>query len=98
MVRQSKRYTKRNTRRSRRNIKRGGGVFDFFSSKSDAQKAEEQQIEASCKQQLEAVAKKYASLPEPEPAPVFAPESPTPAPGTPTGQQGGRRRRRSRKY
>lgn len=92
MVRQSKRYTKRNTRRSRRNIKRGGGVFDFFSSKSDAQKAEEQQIEASCKQQLEAVAKKYASVPEPAPAP----ESPTPAPSS--GQQGGRRRRRSRKY
>jgi hypothetical protein len=65
MVRQSKRNTRRNTKRSRtrrsRSIKRGGGMFDFLSSKSPAQEAEEKRIEDSSKQQLDAVAKKYAN-------------------------------------
>ena len=103
MVRQSKRYTKRNTRRSRtrRSIKRGGGITDWFSSKPDAQKAEEQRIEDSCKQQLDAVAKKYASAPATgSPVPAPAPASYTPPTGQPAysnGQRGGRRRR-SRKH
>jgi hypothetical protein len=104
MVRQSKRYTKRNTRRSRtrRSIKRGGGMFDFLSSKSDEQKAEEQRIEDSCKQQLDAVVKKYAQQSAMgSPAPAYGPTSPLFAPGQPNGQQRSMfagRRRRSRKH
>ena len=106
MVRQSKRHTKRNTRRSRtrRSIKRGGNpITDFFSSKSPAQLADEQRIEDSCKQQLDAVVKKYAQQSATgSPAPAYGPTSYTPTSGQPNDQQQrsmfAGRRRRSRKH